>query len=314
MKRLIPALIALMLASMPGPLFAADFGGGVGVADGGKAACVDIDQDGTCEVDGTANTNVTIDADDDGNVDYTFTRDILTVGDSASTTGQIFIDSSASGSAFVNVQDNGVAKFAWGYFDTDDDWKLQRFDAGSKDVFGVDHTSGNIILGDGIEGTWTWDGATGDVVLNAAGSVAAGGVGGGDVSALRAVSSSPGIEIRETGAAADEKSWDSLANSGGLLLRAVNDANSAATTWLQVDRTGITIDTVAFVNGDVDMQSTTNSGSITLSVGTGTATTFTGAVCVCTDTTANLNVQCAVSGTTLTATGTASDVIAYACF
>lgn len=71
-------------------------------------------------------------------------------------------------------------------------------------------------------------------------------IGGGSAAGLRSVSTSPGIEVRETGAALNEKSWDFLANSGSLLGRAVNDANSAASTWLQVERTGVTVDSVAF--------------------------------------------------------------------
>lgn len=58
---------------------------------------------------------------------------------------------------------------------------------------------------------------------------------------------------------------------------------------------------------------TNNSGTITLSGGTGTATVTSGARCVCTDSTANASVKCAVSGTTLTATGTTTDVITYLC-
>lgn len=58
----------------------------------------------------------------------------------------------------------------------------------------------------------------------------------------------------------------------------------------------------------------TAAGQITLSGGTGTAGGVTASsICVCTDTTANASVKCAVSGVTLTATGTASDVINYYC-
>lgn len=80
-----------------------------------------------------------------------------------------------------------------------------------------------------------------------------------------------------------------------------------------------------FANGDYTVtgaatatqhrvSATTGGGTITLAAGSGTATVFSGARCVCTDTTANASVKCAVSGTTLTATGTATDVIAYLCF
>jgi hypothetical protein len=55
-------------------------------------------------------------------------------------------------------------------------------------------------------------------------------------------------------------------------------------------------------------------GTITLSGGTGTATVTGGVQCVCTDQTANASVKCAVSATTLTATGTGADVITYWCF
>lgn len=63
-----------------------------------------------------------------------------------------------------------------------------------------------------------------------------------------------------------------------------------------------------------NMGGTKNKGTITLAAGTGTATVNTGAICVCDDSTAVAAVRCAVAGTTLTATGTGADVIAYLCF
>lgn len=63
----------------------------------------------------------------------------------------------------------------------------------------------------------------------------------------------------------------------------------------------------------MQLTGTKSRSTITLSGGTGTATVNSGAICTCTDTTANASVQCNVSGTTLTATGTTTDVIAYLC-
>lgn len=61
----------------------------------------------------------------------------------------------------------------------------------------------------------------------------------------------------------------------------------------------------------VDVQN--NSGTITLAAGSGSATVTAGARCVCQDTTASALVRCSVAATTLSASGTGSDVISYFC-
>jgi hypothetical protein len=82
---------------------------------------------------------------------------------------------------------------------------------------------------------------------------------------------------------------------------------SGANTYWSDDGTTITF------AGPVKSAATETRGTITLAAGTGTATVLSGAICVCTDTTALQPVQCAVVTTTLTATGTTTDVIAYIC-
>lgn len=90
------------------------------------------------------------------------------------------------------------------------------------------------------------------------------------------------------------------ANPGGLQLY-----NSAAADVMDIDSAG----NILLAAG-----ATKSRGSIALSVGTGTATVRSGAVCVCSETTdATKTLKCAVSGTTLTATGNGSDVINYIC-
>lgn len=65
--------------------------------------------------------------------------------------------------------------------------------------------------------------------------------------------------------------------------------------------------------GSLKAGSTLTRGTITLAAGTGTATVLSGAVCVCSNTAATNAVYCSVASTTLTATGTGTDVIAYVC-
>lgn len=55
-------------------------------------------------------------------------------------------------------------------------------------------------------------------------------------------------------------------------------------------------------------------GTATLSSGTKTVTVNSGCTCVATDTTAVNNVKCSVSGTTMTLTGTGSDVLNWICY
>lgn len=60
---------------------------------------------------------------------------------------------------------------------------------------------------------------------------------------------SPTIIINETDAAVDNRKWKQEVDGERFLFSALNDANSVNTVWMQVDRTGTTIDTVNFPNG-----------------------------------------------------------------
>jgi hypothetical protein len=61
----------------------------------------------------------------------------------------------------------------------------------------------------------------------------------------------PQLFIEATGQAVDAKLWDFLVNGTTFRARAVNDANTDATDWLQVTRSGTTISNVLFPNGNV---------------------------------------------------------------
>ena len=59
-------------------------------------------------------------------------------------------------------------------------------------------------------------------------------------------SAAPGTIFDDTGAAVDESIWRNFASSGQLVFDARNDANDTSVNWLTVDRTGTTIDAIAF--------------------------------------------------------------------
>lgn len=70
------------------------------------------------------------------------------------------------------------------------------------------------------------------------------GTGVGSAASIVSSSVNPTIALVETDGAADNKTWDFIANAEVLSMRAVNDANSSAQNWLTVNRTGTTIDDV----------------------------------------------------------------------
>ena len=81
-------------------------------------------------------------------------------------------------------------------------------------------------------------------------------------SGLRSVSVSPAIEIRETDASVDNKSWYFFAGAEQLTFRTANDGNGTNQIWLEVDRTGIAIDTVVFPNGTVEIEQSLGIGIV----------------------------------------------------
>lgn len=68
---------------------------------------------------------------------------------------------------------------------------------------------------------------------------------------LKIESAAPDVTFVETGVTANNGRWDILVDAEGLLMRAVNDANTVGTQFLNVQRTGTTIDTVTLPNGNV---------------------------------------------------------------
>jgi hypothetical protein len=61
----------------------------------------------------------------------------------------------------------------------------------------------------------------------------------------------PVYRIDETDAAADERRWREIVSGGSLSFETRNDADSTGNTWLQVDRTGTTVDSVTLLGSRV---------------------------------------------------------------
>ena len=162
---------------------------------------------------------------------------------------------------------------------------------------GTDPSWGQVSLTGGVTGTLpvanggtgvTSSTGTGNTVLSAsptitgtlttaaisATMVTATAIGNGSASALRAVSTGPALELRETDAAADEKSWDIAAGSGNLSFRTVNDANSAASTYMLVERTGITVNNIQLSTNSIErMRISSADLALTVPLGFGATTT-----------------------------------------
>jgi hypothetical protein len=82
----------------------------------------------------------------------------------------------------------------------------------------------------------------------------------------------PYLIWNETDQAANGKIWDAFASSGTFYMRLVNDAYSAATNWLQVTRSGTTVSSVSFPNGNVGIGTASPGYKLdVVSAGTGTA-------------------------------------------
>lgn len=64
--------------------------------------------------------------------------------------------------------------------------------------------------------------------------------GGSLTGELRLLYASPRLRLKDTGAGTDAKEFDLLVSSGQLAFRTVNDADSSATAWLVITRSGAT--------------------------------------------------------------------------
>jgi hypothetical protein len=127
-----------------------------------------------------------------------------------------------------------------------------------------------ILPGASLDSRWTTINTT-DIRYNT-GSVVMAGTGGGTIptgysySMFRNTSGSPQVWFRNNSGGADSKHWDEVYGTTSVTFRLVNDANSGATTWLTVNRSGTTLSnimfggTTLFGNNDVGVNVSTPNG------------------------------------------------------
>jgi len=114
----------------------------------------------------------------------------------------------------------------------------------------IGHVLTRTLLGAATDTRWTTTNTT-DIRYNT-GSIIASGVGGGTIptgysySMQRVVSGAPQSWFHNTSGATNGKNWDYYFAANTLYWRAVNDANSGASIYMQVDRTGTTVDALTF--------------------------------------------------------------------
>lgn len=89
--------------------------------------------------------------------------------------------------------------------------------------------------------------------VNAAGQIKSTVSNGGGASGIFVEAAVAALGLKETGVAADNGVWDVLADAERLAMRAVNDANTAANNWCEIDRTGITVDEVKLLGTTINL-------------------------------------------------------------
>ena len=181
-------------------------------------------------------------------------------------TGDLFLTKTTPGlrmnalgtsNSFIAWQDDGSSKFIMGWKNFETSFKLNIGSSlAARSDFVMD-AAGLVTFGATPEVSGTAVSLVGHTHLEADITdlgpyvLAAGGTFTAEIiftssEALRAKSIAPEILLEETDGPLDEKIWGYRANGGNLTLRTINDAFTAASNWMLVSRTGITVDQVTF--------------------------------------------------------------------
>ena len=94
-------------------------------------------------------------------------------------------------------------------------------------------------------------------------------------SALYVETATPALGLWDTGGGTNSKLWDMRASTGSMFFRVVNDASSSATSWMQVNRTATTVDSISIggATGAESLRVVPVASSVNLVQAMGSATT-----------------------------------------
>ena len=94
-------------------------------------------------------------------------------------------------------------------------------------------------------GTWSISGLAITGMLSATGQISSTKAGGGSTAGLFVSANQAALSLKTLTGATNGKTWDWVADTGSLFARVVNDADTVTTTWMQINRTGTTVDSVS---------------------------------------------------------------------
>ena len=98
-------------------------------------------------------------------------------------------------------------------------------------------------------GTWSISGLAITGMLSATGQISSTKTGGGSTAGLFVSANQAALSLKTLTGATNGKTWDWVADTGSLFARVVNDADTVTTTWMQINRTGTTVDSVSIGGG-----------------------------------------------------------------
>ena len=94
-------------------------------------------------------------------------------------------------------------------------------------------------------GTWSISGLAITGMLSATGQISSTKAGGGSTAGLFVSANQAALSLKTLTGATNGKTWDWVADTGSLFARVVNDADTVTTTWMQINRTGTTVDSIS---------------------------------------------------------------------